>query len=95
MQVPVEVLPAACATTIKRITELGGEPALRQATEKDGPLITDQGNFILDVKFPDNVELTGMNSHINNIPGVLGHGIFTGLATKIVVGRGNSAEVID
>ncbi|MEM2380255.1 MAG: ribose 5-phosphate isomerase A [Candidatus Nezhaarchaeales archaeon] len=85
--IPVEVLPFGYAYVLKKLKELGCEPTLRSAgTYKDGPLITDNGNFIIDAKFngienPRELELT-----IKSIPGVIEVGIFTGLVKLVYVG---------
>ena len=92
---PVETLPAASASVEKRLLSLNGTPSLRMAEKKDGPVITDQGNFILDVKFPGGFNLVDINNQINSIPGVLGHGLFLDLAAKIIVGKSSGVEVLE
>jgi ribose-5-phosphate isomerase (EC 5.3.1.6) len=92
--VPVEVLPMAVAPVTRALTKLGGVPELRMGIKKDGPVITDQGNMVLDVKFdaipdPRQLELT-----INNIPGVLENGLFVGLAHEILVGKFQGEEPV-
>ena len=58
------------------------------ATKKAGPVVTDQGNLILDVLFnngiknPKDIEMS-----INNIPGVLENGLFVDLTDKVLVGK--------
>ncbi|MFC1585878.1 ribose-5-phosphate isomerase RpiA [Fibrobacterota bacterium] len=94
-RVPVEVLPCARIPASRSLASMGGEPELRMAVKKDGPVITDQGNFILDVKFSPDAGLPSLDTAINNIPGVLGHGIFTNLATKIIVGEKTGTRVIE
>jgi len=84
--VPVELVPEALATVSRAVRALGGEPELRMAVRKDGPVITDHGNFVLDVRFPafDPLRLEG---ELMRIPGVLAHGIFTRPVTDLLVGR--------
>lgn len=48
---PLEVLPLAITPVMRAVAKLGGKPELRMAIKKDGPVITDQGNMIIDVKF--------------------------------------------
>lgn len=47
--VPVEVVPMAYVPLMKALTEMGGAPVLRMAKQKAGPVVTDNGNFVLDV----------------------------------------------
>jgi ribose 5-phosphate isomerase A len=85
--VPVEVLPFAYSYVAKKLKELGGEPKLRMAGEvKDGPVVTDNGNFILDAKFPPIQRPAELEEKIRRIPGVVEVGIFTGLAKRAFVG---------
>jgi len=93
--VPVEIVPFAYSYPLRRLQDLGGLCQIRQAIGKDGPVITDQGNLVVDVTFPASVDLCGIDGVLNQIPGVLGHGIFCGLAKKIIVGGENDARIID
>ncbi len=87
---PVEVIPMAKTPVMKAIEKLGGKPTLRMGVKKAGPVITDQGNFVIDVKF-DNIENPAeLEKTLNNIPGVLENGLFVGVADVILVG-----EIID
>jgi len=85
---PVEVLPNAWKQVQELILEMNGNSTLRMATKKAGPVVTDQGNLILDVMFndgiknPKEIEMT-----INNIPGVLENGLFINLTNKVLVGK--------
>ena len=85
---PVEVLPNAWKHVQEIILEMNGVSTLRMATKKAGPVVTDQGNLILDVLFNDgikNPKETEMS--INNIPGVLENGLFVDLTDKVLVGK--------
>jgi ribose 5-phosphate isomerase A len=84
---PVEVIPAALSLAEKRVRELGGKPSIRKAIRKDGPVITENGNFILDITFqqpPLDLEL--LNVQLKKIPGLLETGLFLGMAKKALIG---------
>ena len=85
---PVEVLPNAWKQVQEVISTMNGKSTLRMANKKAGPVVTDQGNLILDVLFNDGIQnpkLTEMS--INNIPGVLENGLFVDLTDKVLVGK--------
>ena len=85
---PVEVLPNAWKQVQDVISEMNGTSNLRMATKKAGPVVTDQGNLILDVMFNDGIiNPKDIELSINNIPGVLENGLFVDLADKILVGK--------
>jgi len=84
--VPVEVLPMALGPVIRRIERMGGNPVLRMGVNKVGPVVTDQGNFVLDVRFPSIEDPQDLEMRLNNIPGCVENGLFVGLADVIIVG---------
>ncbi|MBU6230292.1 MAG: ribose-5-phosphate isomerase RpiA [Cyanobacteria bacterium REEB459] len=90
---PVEVLPLAVAPVSKALEALGGKSDLRMGVKKDGPVITDQGNMVLDVTFGAIANPAELEKTINNIPGVLENGLFVGLATEVLVGEVKDGQV--
>ncbi len=87
---PVEVLPMAVTPVMRAIANLGGKPQLRMGVKKAGPVVTDQGNLVLDVKFDQIANPAELEKTLNNIPGVLENGLFVDVADLILVG-----EVVD
>ncbi len=84
---PVEVLPSAWKQVQINLAELGGKSTLRMAKFKAGPVVTDQGNLVLDVKVDNGIANPAiLEKDINNIPGVLENGLFVNLANEILVG---------
>jgi ribose 5-phosphate isomerase A len=84
---PVEVLPMAVAPVMRALEKLGGKPELRMGVKKDGPVITDQGNMVLDVTFGAIDNPAELEKTLNNIPGVLENGLFVGVADIVLVGE--------
>ena len=85
---PVEVLPNAWKQVQEIISKMNGSSSLRMATKKAGPVVTDQGNLILDVLFNDGIKNPKeIEMSINNIPGVLENGLFVDLTDKVLVGK--------
>ena len=86
---PVEIVRFGWKATQTEVNRICGDSTLRLAPTQDGnqqPLITDNGNYILDCHFdgipaPEQVEL-----QLNNIPGVVENGIFVNRADKIIIG---------
>ncbi|HBY81542.1 MAG TPA: ribose 5-phosphate isomerase A, partial [Cyanobacteria bacterium UBA11148] len=86
-KLPVEVIPMAIAPVMRAIEKLGGKPELRMGVKKAGPVITDQGNMVVDVKFDSIDNPADLEKTINNIPGVLENGLFVGVADVVLVGE--------
>lgn len=84
---PVEVIPMAMTPVMRAIEKLGGKPELRMGVKKAGPVITDQGNMVIDVKFDSIDNPAELEKTLNNIPGVLENGLFVGVADKILIGE--------
>ena len=82
---PVEVVEFGLPLAMRRLTELGGVPMLRRSA--DGSTFrTDEGNVILDCRFPGIADSLALNAALNAIPGVAAHGLFIGMATLALVG---------
>ncbi|XP_018572980.1 ribose-5-phosphate isomerase [Anoplophora glabripennis] len=86
--IPVEVSPMAYVPIQNRIQKLhGGTVDLRMAVLKAGPVVTDNGNFILDWKeYNQNVDWNKINSELLSIPGVVETGLFINMASKAYFG---------
>ncbi|HMB49217.1 ribose-5-phosphate isomerase RpiA [Natronoarchaeum rubrum] len=91
--VPVEVLPAARPVVEDRIAALGGESTLRSAERKDGPVVTDNGNVVLDCEFGAIDAPADLAADLSAVPGIVEHGLFVDLADEIHVGREDSVDV--
>jgi ribose 5-phosphate isomerase A len=87
-KLPVEVVPLALPLARTRLRAFGWDPILW--TNKDGqPALTDNGNYILDCAIPPTALITdpaGTDTKILAIPGVLGTGLFVGMADVLLLG---------
>jgi ribose 5-phosphate isomerase A len=84
--VPVEVTPVALRLVERELAGIGAtEIKLRSAVKKDGPVITENGNFILDVRFRD--IRNSLEKEIKGITGVVESGLFIGRAVQILVAQ--------
>ena len=91
--IPVEVLPDARSTVSRRIREAGGDPELRAAERKDGPVVTDNGNLVLDCDFGAVDDPRALSTTLSGTPGVVEHGLFVGLADEVHVGDEDGVTV--
>ena len=85
--VPIEVITPALAFVMQKVRELGGEAKIRSSNGKLGPVISDLGHPILDVKFAAITDAARLNGQLNAIPGIVGHGLFVGMADKALIAR--------
>jgi ribose 5-phosphate isomerase A len=84
--VPVEVLPDATGVVSRAAREAGGDPSLRRAERKDGPVVTDNGNLVLDCDFGEIPDPQALARTLSSTPGVVEHGLFVGAADEVHVG---------
>jgi len=91
--VPVEVLPAARRPVSRAVERLGGEPELRAARRKDGPVVTDNGNLVLDCAFGEIPRPAALAADLSAVPGVVAHGLFVDSADEIHVGTPDGVRV--
>lgn len=95
--VPLEVIPEARLAVMKRVRALGAEVEVRKAQRKAGPVISDNGNLILDARFPGSIRArTGrspgeLEAEIQRIPGLVEVGIFSCPVKGLFVGRKNGS----
>jgi len=92
--VPVEVLPFAIALVKRRIKAVGGNPVLREGKGKVGPVITDNGNVIIDASFGVINNAAELELKLKMIPGVVETGLFIGLTTTAYIGTPSKVEKI-
>jgi len=92
--VPVEIIPQALRVVEEQIKNMGGAPDLRMAQRKDGPVITDNGNLVVDIDFGLIEEPRQLEIKLNSIPGVVENGIFSGIADEVMVGTKKGVDVL-
>ena len=94
--VPVEVLPFPIMPVLNDLRGLGCVPVIREAVKKDGPVITDNGNFIVDCKFAGIRNPEQLEASLAAIPGVLESGLFCGFVKKttVIVGGPKKVKII-
>ena len=90
--IPVEVLPFALAPVTAKLQELRGNPKLREGNGKVGPVVTDNGNFVLDVDFGTIKDAEKLDTNIKSLPGVVETGLFLNMATVVYVGTRSTVQ---
>jgi len=85
--VPIEIIPMAYVPLLKKLESLGGKPVLRMAKAKAGPLVTDNGNFIIDVDFGVIENPKELNAVLLNIPGIVDTGLFIEMTNRAYIGQ--------
>ncbi|NBC30578.1 MAG: ribose 5-phosphate isomerase A [Spirochaetes bacterium] len=86
--IPIEVVREARRTATRSIEALGGRCEVRQAQRKMGPVITDNGNILLDTTFADGIsDPKGLEGELNLIPGVVENGIFSRIRPLVLIGE--------
>ena len=94
LPVPLEVLADAVPVVEARLATLGGDPELRAADRKDGPVVTDNGHLVVDCEFGTIDDPESLAATLSGIPGVVEHGLFVGVADEIHVGTEEDVEVV-
>jgi ribose 5-phosphate isomerase A len=92
--IPIELLPAARRPVENALEAAGGEPTLRAAANKDGPVVTDNGNLVVDCDFGAIDAPAELATTLSEIPGIVEHGLFVGLADEIYVGTADGVRVV-
>ncbi len=90
--IPIEVMPFAWKAVKRSLEAAGGVGELRQNVAKDGLSITSYGSLVLDMAFDKSITEESLNHLINNIPGVVEHGIFRGLTNAVLIAGDGKVE---
>ncbi len=92
-RIPVEIVPYALPLARRKLAELGLEPVLR--TKADGETyLTDNGNWILDCGTKPIPDAARLERAVRVLPGVVGTGLFLGMADAVLVQDGKQVRVL-
>jgi ribose 5-phosphate isomerase A len=93
--IPIEILPFSLGVVTRKIRAMGITPSVREAQQKMGPVVTDNGNFILDLKFPAPIDKpSNTATDLKMIPGVVETGLFVGMTDEVHVGTDNDVYIL-
>jgi len=91
--VPVEVVRFGWRNTMAALERTGAHIQMRMAG--NAPYITDEGNYILDCRYPDGIEAPAdLNATLNTIPGVVDNGLFLGVAKTVIIASPDGIEIV-
>ena len=83
-ELPVEVVRFGWRDTRRRIAHL--LPEAERRTVGDEPYMTDEGHWILDCPIPEDADPEELDAALSEIPGVVEHGLFIGMAERVLLG---------
>lgn len=93
--VPVEVVPFGVPLCKRLVRALGAEPKLRMSpADARAPYVTDNGNSILDCRFPGIEHPRALEVALREIPGVVGTGLFLAMVERVLVQEGHTVRVL-
>jgi ribose 5-phosphate isomerase A len=90
--VPIEVLPFAASTVMCKIKEIDGKPVLREGTNKVGPVITDNGNVLIDAYFGLIRKPSELEHRLKLLTGIVETGLFIQMAHVAYLGKHSGVE---
>lgn len=93
--VPVAVVPFGWQGTAGRLSRLGATVALRHRGSSPAPFVTDDGHYVLDCRFGPIRDPHRLASEIKSVVGVVEHGLFLGLAERVVVAGSEGVRVLE
>jgi ribose 5-phosphate isomerase A len=92
-RLPVEITPFALPLCERRLSQLGCQPILYH--KENVPFLTDNGNYILDCRISPISDAPKLEMEIRSIPGVVGTGLFLGMADTVLVGDREHFQMIE
>lgn len=91
--VPVEIIPKSLKLVEESAMDMCADCSLRMGVKKDGPVITDNGNFVLDLDFKKIDSPECLEVDLNMIPGVVENGIFSQMVDKAIIGSPDGIKI--
>lgn len=91
--VPIEVLPFALPAVTKALKRIAALAEVRVSDKKIGPVVTENGNVIVDASFGPIDDPAALEAALNDIPGVVDNGLFVGLASLVLIGLAGELRV--
>ena len=88
LEAEILVFKFAQALVAKRIAALGAEVQLRKG-DQNQPYLTDENNHILDCTFDEIVDPDSLARRLSEMPGVVEHGLFIGMASVVLIAKGS------
>jgi ribose 5-phosphate isomerase A len=92
--VPLEIISESVKPVFSALKDMGADPNIRMAKYKDGPVISDNGNFIVDAKFNEISNPIHLEKDLNSIPGVIENGIFSQMVDRVILGTKEGAKFL-
>lgn len=92
--ISIEVIKDSLGYVMGDVKSLGGNPVVRTSNNKDGYLITDDGNYIVDISFDYVEDFKKLNNQLIKIPGVVETSIFINEVTKLILAEENGVKVL-
>jgi ribose 5-phosphate isomerase A len=92
----IEILPLALQLVLARLAAEfpGAEVKLRMSSQKDGALISENGNLLADIHFAELPDLQDLNIRVKMIPGIVEHSLFYRMAAKAIVAGENGVRIL-
>lgn len=94
LPISIEILKDSLSYVIKIVEQLGGKAIVRTSANKDGYLVTEDGNILLDIIFENILDFDKLNNNLKIITGVIETSIFTKEVDKIIVSGEDGVRVI-
>lgn len=93
----IEILPRSLSFVPYKIEKLFAaiKSSMRMNDKTDGPVITENGNYLLDIYFESWPSLPGINPALKNIPGIVETSLFYSMAHKAVIAGGKGVNVLE
>lgn len=90
--IPLSVLPESRTVGKRWVNDMGGDPELRYAEAKDGPLFTANGNLVIDCDFGSIEDPHDRADALAAIPSAQEHGLFVEMVDEVVYGTDDGVE---
>lgn len=93
--VALEVLPSARSYLRASLTDMGATVTERRGSQKAGLTITDDGNYLMDIQFPEPPDIQLLSNTLDSMPGIVGHSLFHRIASKAIIAGTHEIQILE
>jgi ribose 5-phosphate isomerase A len=92
--VPVEVILNGLVYVTSELKKIGGKCTIREGSGKAGPVISENGNILVDCDFGIIFDVEGLGKKLDSIVGLVEHGLFSGMADRVYFGSEDGSTTV-
>ncbi len=94
-RIPLEVIPFSLPLVFRQVRQMAGNRSCEQRMQEGQPVLTDEGNLVLDADFGMLDDPAGLALRFSEVPGIVEHGLFVGMTRRAYIGTQSGLRILE